>query len=70
MYSVLMQTRKPPAGLAQAPFVLEQQLDLLSMKPNDPAILLYSGTVQEAAAKFPANVNVAVALALAGPLFR
>lgn len=61
--SVVMQTRKPPKSLANAPFVREAGLDLSSL---EEPLKLYSGTVREAAAKFPANVNVAVALALAG----
>ena len=60
---VVMQTRKPPRSLQRAPFVLEQGLDLSSL---DAARLLYAGSVADAAQKFPANVNVAVALALAG----
>lgn len=62
--SLVMKTRKPPAGLAKAPFVMEQGLNLDALA--EP-LLLYSGPVREAAQKFPTNVNVAVALALAGP---
>lgn len=61
--SVVMQTRKPPASLQNAPFVREQGLDLTSI--TEPQ-RLYSGSVRDAAERFPANVNVAVALALAG----
>ncbi|MBT3307733.1 MAG: aspartate dehydrogenase [Alphaproteobacteria bacterium] len=61
--SVTMITRKPPAGLKKAPFVIEQGFDLEDL---EEAVLLYEGPVSDAAAKFPANVNVAVALALAG----
>lgn len=61
--SVTMKTRKPPAGLAKAPFVVEQGLDLSNL--SEP-LRLYSGSVRDAAQKFPANVNVAVALSLAG----
>jgi len=60
---VLMRTSKPPSGLQQAPFVLEQGLDLSRL---EEPLQLYHGTVTEAAQKFPANVNVAVALSLAG----
>ena len=63
VYSVVMKTRKPPAGLKSAPFVIEQGYDMDNLK--EP-VCLYSGSVRDAAAKFPANVNVAVALALAG----
>ena len=61
--SVTMQTRKPPAGLASAPFVKERGYDLSAL---DGPMQLYQGPVRDAAQKFPANVNVAVALALAG----
>ncbi|MDD9876945.1 MAG: aspartate dehydrogenase [Magnetovibrio sp.] len=61
--SVVMKTRKPPEGLKKAAFVVEQGIDLDDL--SEP-LCLYSGSVRDAAAKFPANVNVAVALALAG----
>ncbi len=61
--SVTMVTRKPPGGLAKAPFVIEQGIDLSDLK--EP-MKLYEGSVRDAAQKFPANVNVSVALALAG----
>lgn len=61
--SVVMKTRKPPAGLKKAPFVVEQGIDLDGLA--EP-LCLYKGSVRDAAAKFPANVNVSVALALAG----
>lgn len=63
LQSVKMVTRKPPRGLAKAPFVKEQGIDLSDLK--EP-LRLYQGHVRDAAQKFPANVNVSVALALAG----
>ena len=60
---IVMRTRKPPQSLNDAPFVREQGLDLMSIQ--EP-LRLYQGTVREAAMKFPSNVNVAVALSLAG----
>ena len=63
IYSVVMKTRKPPAGLKKAPFVTEQGIDMDGL--SEP-ICLYKGSVRAAAQKFPANVNVAVALSLAG----
>ncbi|MBC8337699.1 MAG: aspartate dehydrogenase [Alphaproteobacteria bacterium] len=63
VHSVTMVTRKPPGGLKKAPFVIELGLDMDGLTE---ATLLYEGPVTEAAAKFPANVNVAVALSLAG----
>ena len=61
--SVVMQTRKPPASLANAPFVREQGLNLSELAEPQR---LYAGSVSDAAQRFPANVNVAVALSLAG----
>ena len=63
IYSVVMKTRKPPEGLKKAPFVIEQGFDLDGL--TEP-LQLYKGSVRDAASKFPANVNVSVALALAG----
>ncbi|MDF1721730.1 MAG: aspartate dehydrogenase [Minwuia sp.] len=61
--SVTMMTRKPPAGLIDTPHVVELGLDLTNL--TEP-MKLYEGPVRDAAQKFPANVNVSVALALAG----
>jgi len=63
IHSLVMATRKPPKGLVKAPFVIEQGIDLSDLK--EP-LCLYKGSVRDAAQKFPANVNVAVALSLAG----
>ena len=63
IHSVIMKTRKPPKGLKKAPFVLEQGINLDNL---DEPLCLYRGSVRDAAVKFPANVNVSVALALAG----
>jgi aspartate dehydrogenase len=56
-------TRKPPAGLAGAPYLLERGIDLAGLK--EP-LRVFEGSAREAIAGFPANVNVAVALSLAG----
>ena len=61
--SVVMETRKPPKSLLSAKLVVEQGINLSGL--TEPK-LLYSGTVREAAKLFPANVNVACALSLAG----
>ncbi|MDA1089089.1 MAG: aspartate dehydrogenase [Proteobacteria bacterium] len=63
IHSVTMITRKPPRGLAKATFVIEQGIDLDGL--TEPK-KLFQGYVSEAAALFPANVNVAVAVGLAG----
>jgi aspartate dehydrogenase len=61
--SVKMVTRKPPAGLAGAPLVRERNIKLDGL---EQPCLLFEGSAREAIAGFPANVNVAVALSLAG----
>ena len=61
--SVRMTTRKPPRGLAGAPYLVAHGISVEGL--NAPK-LVFSGTAREAAAGFPANVNVAAALALAG----
>jgi aspartate dehydrogenase len=53
---------KAPAGLRGAPYLLHHGIEL----PDDRAVTVFEGTAREAALGFPANVNVAVALALAG----
>lgn len=61
--SVSMVTRKPLAGLKGAPFLVEHGLDLNSITSPHR---IFSGTARQAAKAFPANLNVAVALSLAG----
>jgi len=61
--SVRMTTRKPPDGLAGAPHLLKNNI---SVEGLNEAKLVFSGTAREAAAGFPANVNVVAALAMAG----
>jgi len=60
---VQMTTRKPPSGLAGAPYLVENGISVDGL--NQPK-RVFSGTAREAAKGFPANVNVAAALALAG----
>jgi len=61
--SVRMITRKPPRGLEGAPYLVERGITLNGL--NAPK-LLYTGPAREAVKGFPANVNVAAALSLAG----
>jgi aspartate dehydrogenase len=61
--SVTLETRKPPAGLAGAPYLVEHGIDLAVITAPTR---IFAGNAREAAAGFPANVNVAAALALAG----
>jgi len=60
---VNMITRKPPRGLAGAPYLEENAIDIAGL--TEPK-RVFAGTAREAARGFPANVNVAAALALAG----
>lgn len=63
VHSVRMTTRKPPGGLAGAPYL---ERNAISVEGLTEAKRVFSGTAREAAAGFPANVNVAAALSLAG----
>lgn len=63
IHSVKMTTRKPPNGLHGAPYLVANNI---SVEGLNAAKLVFSGTAREAAAGFPANVNVAAALSLAG----
>lgn len=58
-----METRKPPAGLAGAPWIVQQKIDLDAITAET---LVFEGPATEACRAFPANVNVLAALALAG----
>jgi aspartate dehydrogenase len=61
--SVTMVTRKPIAGLVGAPYLIANNMDI--SKLTEPK-LIFRGSAREAAKGFPANLNVAVALSLAG----
>ena len=61
--SVHMVTRKPPQGLAGAPYLEANAIDVIGL--SEPK-RVFAGTAREAARGFPANVNVVAALALAG----
>jgi aspartate dehydrogenase len=63
IHSVRMVTRKPPNGLAGAPFLIEHGI---SMEGLTEPLKVFTGNAKEAAKGFPANLNVVVALALAG----
>jgi aspartate dehydrogenase len=63
IHSVRMVTRKPPAGLMGAPYLVQHGIDVGAV--TEP-VRVFSGTARDAAAGFPANVNVAAALSLAG----
>ncbi|MDP6786237.1 MAG: aspartate dehydrogenase [Rhodospirillales bacterium] len=61
--SVTMETRKPPSGLAGAPYLAERGISLDGL--TEP-LRVFTGSARDGARGFPANVNVAAALSLAG----
>jgi aspartate dehydrogenase len=61
--SVRMITRKPPNGLAGAPYLVEHGISVAGL---NAAKQVFVGSAREAAKGFPANVNVVAALALGG----
>jgi aspartate dehydrogenase len=61
--AVTMETRKPPRGLAGAPWIEQQRIDLDAITAET---LIFEGSATEACRAFPANVNVVAALSLAG----
>jgi len=63
IHSVIMITRKPPNGLDGAPYLVERGISLKGL--NAPR-KVFDGAAREGARGFPANVNVAAALSLAG----
>ncbi|MEM8881140.1 MAG: aspartate dehydrogenase, partial [Pseudomonadota bacterium] len=54
--SVVVETRKPVAGLIKAPYVAQMDIDLATL--TEPSLIL-EVSVTEVARAFPANVNVA-----------
>ena len=63
IHSVRMITRKPPKGLEGAPYLIENSISVEGL--TEP-LKVFTGNAKEAAKGFPANLNVVVALALAG----
>ncbi|MFQ5626172.1 MAG: aspartate dehydrogenase [Methyloligellaceae bacterium] len=61
--TVKLVTRKPPAALKDAPYMAANGISLDNLSAPK---LLFSGSARDAAKGFPANLNVAAALALAG----
>jgi aspartate dehydrogenase len=61
--SVRMVTRKPPKGLAGAPHLVATRIDVSGLAVP---LKVFEGSAREAVRGFPANVNVAAALSLAG----
>jgi aspartate dehydrogenase len=63
IHSVCMVTRKPPRALLGAPYLELHGIDLTNLRAP---LRVFAGSAREGARGFPANVNVAAALALAG----
>lgn len=63
IHEVRMITRKPPAGLEGAPYLAEHNISLAGLTAPKK---LFEGSARDGARGFPANVNVAAALGLAG----
>jgi aspartate dehydrogenase len=61
--SVTLTTRKPPRGLAGAPYLVKKGIDLARIKEET---VVFSGSAEDAVKGFPQNVNVAAVLSLAG----
>ena len=60
---VTLTTRKPPAGLAGAPYLIEQGIDVEGISVP---LTVFEGNALDAVKAFPKNVNVAAALSFAG----
>ena len=60
---VSISVTKPPAGWKNIPYVERLGIDLDRL---DRAVTLFDGTAREGVPHFPANVNIAAALSLAG----
>jgi aspartate dehydrogenase len=63
VHSIRMVTRKPPTGLAGAPYLVANKISVDGL--TEP-LKVFDGSAREGARGFPANVNVAAALSLAG----
>ena len=63
IHSVTMVTRKPVRGLVGAPYLVANDIRIEDI---DAPVCVFRGTPRDAAVGFPANLNVAVALSLAG----
>ncbi|MFH1283697.1 MAG: aspartate dehydrogenase [bacterium] len=55
-------TRKPPEGLAGAPYIKKNKINIESLKEEK---VIFTGSVFEAIEGFPANINVSAVLAIA-----
>lgn len=63
LHAVTLTTRKPPAGLAGAPYLKERGIDVDHL---EEALVVFEGRARDAVKAFPQNVNVAASLSLVG----
>lgn len=63
LHHVMLTTRKPPKGLAGAPYLVEHNINVEDITEEQ---VIFEGNALEAVKAFPANVNVAGALSLNG----
>ena len=61
--SITLTTRKPPAGLSGAPYIANMGIELEKIKKET---VIFEGSASYAVKAFPANVNVAATISLAG----
>lgn len=61
--SVTLTTTKPKKGLEGAPYIIENKIDLDSIKKKTT---IFKGNVYEAIKGFPKNINISATIALAG----
>lgn len=63
LHSVTLTTRKPPRGLAGAPHLIANGIDIENL---EEPMVVFEGTAFEAVHAFPQNLNVAASLSFAG----
>ena len=63
IYSVTLTTYKHPRGLSGAPYIIQNDIDIDVITEKTT---IFEGTAMEAIKAFPANVNVAATLSIAG----
>src|SRR5690606_12382693 len=61
--SASIESRKPPGGLRGAPYLVERGIGVENLSAP---VVVFEGSAREACRAFPANINVAAALSLAG----
>ena len=61
--SISITTSKPPQALLNAPYVIQNKIDLKNIKKPT---LIFEGNCKQAVKAFPRNINVSATLSLAG----